>query len=515
MSAPADPWSVPETIPPLGEFLAYAWVNRRLATTTFAAVLLPLLLLSAILPAHYEATATLAVLPAPEFTVRQDAGSRAQNASALAMDQIMKAEAEILASDDLHDAAIGTLGLATLDSDLAEPRHGLRPLHALRWLASPWLGASDDSDAGRRARALERFGQQLTVHATKDGNVIELHFTHRDPTVAARALDALLAAYAQRRARIYDDPQARTVRGERDSIARDAVAADQRLAGFKATHRIANFEQERDLLIKRLSDTDQARADAASTEAENTARAAFLAAELRRLPATVGLYREFDPDIRLQTLDDSLADLRGRLAAARVHYRETSRLVTDLRAQLAARTAERATLAADASPSVRRSGRSPAIDQLQLDLARATTERAAAAARRQALERSETGLTLRIATLNAAERGLGALQRDKDLRDEALRTASQVLAERSMVEAAETLRLANVRVIQPARVPQRPTDLKLLLALAGFVLGAGAAAGALVWRFAGRPAFFTAAGLAQASGLPVLAVFTQAEPTAV
>ena len=70
--------------------------------------------------------------------------------------------------------------------------------------------------------------------------------------------------------------------------------------------------------------------------------------------------------------------------------------------------------------------------------------------------------------------------------------------------------MANVRVIQPARPPQRQTLTRLLICLASILLGA---VGILLWFLVGyavQPTFLTGEGLAHATGLPVLGVFSRA-----
>jgi hypothetical protein len=68
--------------------------------------------------------------------------------------------------------------------------------------------------------------------------------------------------------------------------------------------------------------------------------------------------------------------------------------------------------------------------------------------------------------------------------------------------------MANVRVIQPARPPQRQTLTRLLICLASLLLGALAV---LLWFLVGyamQPTFLTAEGLGYATDLPVLGVFS-------
>ena len=87
--------------------------------------------------------------------------------------------------------------------------------------------------------------------------------------------------------------------------------------------------------------------------------------------------------------------------------------------------------------------------------------------------------------------------------------ASRVLAEQHMTEAEDALRLANVRVIQSARVPQRPNKTGMLIVIAGVLLGIVSASLWAVRDLAIHPTLLTPEGLAHATGLPVLGVFAR------
>jgi len=491
---------------PFVEVLAHVRARRPRAWKIYAGIVAASLMIAAILPPRFYATATLAVLPAPEFTVRQDAGSRVLSTSALAMDQVMKAETEILQSTDLHQAALQTVGMARV-----YPRAtGVvgRLITAIGHAAlSPWIAFPADTETARLDAALHRFDNDLTVLPTKDANVITVSFRHHDGTIAAQIVNALLAAYARRREQLYDDPQAATVRHETEHLGDAVGMADAALADFKARHAISDYAAERDLMVRRQSAAAQALADADASLTEQQARLATLTRQIGLIPASVTLYRERDPDTRLQTIDASLVDLRSQIAAAQVHYRDSSHKVTDLFAQLKARDEERARLARDKTPSVERAGRSLASDSLLLDRARAATEAAAAAARAVSLRRELRDITARLVSLTGEEAALADLERRKSAADAAFSSASQVLAERQMTEAEDALRLANVRVIQPARTPLHAAPIPLFVIIAGTLLGALAAC---VWCVSGvliRPTLLTAEGLGQATGLPVLATF--------
>ncbi|MEJ0047286.1 MAG: hypothetical protein WDN04_15100 [Rhodospirillales bacterium] len=498
--------------PPIGEFLAHLRARRRGALGIFAATVATGLVIAALLPPRFRATATLAVLPAPEFTVRQEAGSRAFNSSALALDQIMKAETVILESDELHAGTMGALGVASiypsLDPESAQPAPLRLLADAAHFLLAPWRVTPLDPQAALQDRALDWFADDLTVLPAKESNIITVTFGHRSGAVAAQVLNTMMARYAQRRGHVYDDPQLTAVRGETDALGVAVREADAELAGYKKAHAISDSAAERALLLQRQSDAAQSLADALAASAEQHARLATLEQQIRGIPPSVPLYREQDHDTRLAAIDASLLALHENIGIARTNYRDTSRKVTDLVTQLEVREAERASVATPKNPSVVRDGRSLAIDPLLVDRAHAATEEAAAVARVRALHTELSDIAASLGRLEATETSLTNLMRRKNVADANFAAASRVLAEQRLTEAEDALRMANVRVIQPARAPQRPTATRKLICLASVLLG-GLVAG--IWFLLGyvvRPTFLTADGLAYATGMPVLGMFS-------
>jgi uncharacterized protein involved in exopolysaccharide biosynthesis len=161
------------------DFLAYARSRARQLTYIFLTLFGLAALVSALIPPHYKATATLAILPSPEFTVRQDAGSHTATAAMLALDQIMKSEIAILSSDDLYKSTIDDFGIGRLYPEIVE--HAPSPwlariaLSAWHWVSRPWLPESRQSDADR---ALKKFSDHIRISPSKDSNVIDITYGH-------------------------------------------------------------------------------------------------------------------------------------------------------------------------------------------------------------------------------------------------------------------------------------------------------------------------------------------------
>jgi uncharacterized protein involved in exopolysaccharide biosynthesis len=503
--------TLPEAPPSFREFGYHLYAELGSSLRVFGMVFGIFLLVAALLPASYRATATLAVLPAPEYTVRGAAGSHDSSTSALALDQIMKAESAILDSDELHGATLRRLGPAWVYPDIYGPDRrslAVRLLHGL-WsvLTAPWRVTPADPVAARDARGLRRFESDFQVLPTKDANVMTVSLNNHDPRLAAAGVNTLLDLYAARRTRLFDDPQVEIVRKAVVAGAAKAAAADQALAAYKRLNGLSDNGQQRALLLKRLDAARSAMAEAAANRTEQQARVAAINQVLRAEPANVGIFREQDPDTRLLAINTSLGDLQAKLAAARLRYLDTSRVVTTLTAQIGAENAEASRLGHDPAASVVRQGRNPNLDILRLDRGRASAELAAAAARFAAEGHEAAESQGQLDQLDAAEAGFLALQRDATAAGDDFASASRILADRHLSESEDLLRLANVRVIQPATVPQIPRPIPLLVIGAGFVVAMLAAFGRVVGRFVLHPVFLTGEGLEMATGLPVLAVF--------
>jgi uncharacterized protein involved in exopolysaccharide biosynthesis len=521
---PHDPNRVnPDDPAPLVEFLAFAYVRRRGAAAIFVGTVALAFAISAMLPSYYRATAWLAILPSPEFTVRQEAGSRAATSSVLALDQVMKAESEILQSDDLHEQTIRGMaadtGRAAGDAAAAlypelDPqappsladRIGHAVIHYALW---PWRDDAKAHPEGSMDAALRRFSDSLVVLPNKDSNVIKATFVNANPSLAARALNALLAQYAQRRRSIYNDPQLAVAQKEAELTQKAVTVADEKLSRFKSAHGFSDLATERGLLLKQTSDATQRLFDAETQDVQSEARLAVLDRQIEKIPSTPMLYQENDTDLRLQALDAALVDLRGRLTTAREHYRDNSQLVSSLRSQIVAREFERKTAQQAHTPSILRSGRSPALDPLLVDRAHSAADRDAARATAVSVSGELAWLRGQLATLNADESQLADLSRRKAAADADFAIAQQVVQEQTLTEAEDARRLANVRILQPARVPVYPTLTKMLIRLAGVVFGFAASFGWLLCRFPFETTVLTEAGLAHVTKLPVLAVFSR------
>jgi uncharacterized protein involved in exopolysaccharide biosynthesis len=154
-----------------------------------------------------------------------------------------------------------------------------------------------------------------------------------------------------------------------------------------------------------------------------------------------------------------------------------------------------------------RFGRNLATDTLVVDKVHAAADLASAIAQSVAIHAEISSLNGALETLAADETGLADMTRRKEAADASFAAASRAAAEQRLTEAEDARRLANVRIIQPARVPQHPTWTKPLVCIAGALIALLCALCWLIGGFVTSDTLLTEAGLAYATGLPVLGVF--------
>ncbi|MBV9783368.1 MAG: hypothetical protein JO264_06070 [Acidisphaera sp.] len=495
----------------LREILASLHRDRWKILAAAALTFLAACLLAFALPARYTARSTLLVLLGSEYTVRPEAGSQTLVNDALDREQILKSEIGILGSDDLHLAVISSIGVGRLYPRLLQPpgrlaqaRAALRDLIDQAQLA---LGL----DIVRRPTpealdlALTRFDDALDIVPVKDGSIVDVSFRHQDPELAAAAVNTLVTLYLQRRQAVYVDTQSAMLRDQMAAVRGQLDAATKQLTEFKTGHGIVDFAAERGMLLHQRDELAVALHEADDAVAQATGRLAALKAQLAAMPPTITQYTDTDSDARLATLRNSIQELQGRRDGLLAHYLPESRPVTELRDEIAARQAEFDRLRGDASVSASRIGRNATYDALDLDRDRVGVELQAAQARRQVLAAQLADVDAGLHRLDENEPALQRLTRQLEVAEDNYRTTARLLQDRVVIEDVAARRAANVRVVQPARVPVRPGSLAGLILLAGVLLSAMAGAATAMLADFARSGFISAERLERTLRIPVLA----------
>jgi uncharacterized protein involved in exopolysaccharide biosynthesis len=490
--------------------LAHAFRWRRRLAACFAAIMGVTVLLALVATPKYPATSSLLVLLGSEYTVRGNAGEATQASSTPDHEQILRTEAEILQSDALQRETIRTVGLQRLYPEYLDPGWTHRIAHALLGgiqdvLAFIGLMPEHPTAPDPVALAQLRFDRDFSATVLKQGDAIQLEFDHKDPATAAAVVNTLVQLYLDHRRTLYADGQLPLVQAEATRLRGILLAADQRIADFKASNGIASFDTRRDILLHQQGDTEKELAAAQTEYDQVTARLATLRGQLGTTQEWSAQSDDIETETRVSDLRTSLDGLRGRLAQMDTVYVGSGRAVQAVRAQIAAREAELASTLRNRAPTTLHTGENPVWQALQEDALRAAAEQQSARARREAASTELDKLRAELVALGALEQQWQGLQRQRSVAEDDYKSAARLVADREMVESIAAAKQASVRQIAPAAVPVKPEPLRLLILLGGTVLAAFGTGGVLLGSNLLRGVYLLPSELEQDLGIAVLA----------
>jgi len=167
-----------------------------------------------------------------EYVNRPEAGDTGA-LMLLQMEEVVNSETRILSSRELIEKVLATLKVETVYPELAtSPPSTMPPLQA----------------------AVLAFGKNLTVEGVKKSNVIEVAFRHKDPQVAARAVNLLVDFYKEKHLQLFSDPQPSLSKTQLAEYEANLKESETRMEAFKRKNRVFSPEEQRSLLLKRYQE---------------------------------------------------------------------------------------------------------------------------------------------------------------------------------------------------------------------------------------------------------------------
>ncbi len=437
----------------------------------------------------YTANSSLVVRLGREYVYNPRVGDAGRGA-APANDEVIQSEMEILGSTEVKAAVLRDVGLPKLFPDLARRYEAAR---------SP-TGGSAKAQQAVQGEALRRMDTALKVWAAPDTSVVRLSFQHKDPLVAATALNTLVDEYLRYRRAVLLARDVGPLAAQRRDFEVRLAGADKAFTDFLTANGIGDFDSEKQSLAQLygqlLGDSYAARAQLSETQG----RLGVTAAQVSASPSEISLYRDLDHSAadKLATLKVELQDLQGR-------YRADTQPVKDKQAQVDAMS-RLAAAEAGGTASVRR-GANPVFQALQTERNTLAAQARSLSARAATLQAELDRVIARRQKLAQIEPQYQALLRDRDL----LAGNVKAFAAREQdSQAAQALSAQGgddtVRVVQRAYAPTKGSSGRaVVIALAGLFGAFAALCLGLVSTFLGR-GFPSAASAERTLELPVLAV---------
>ncbi len=408
----------------------------------------------------YQSKSMLLVLLGPEYGARPIAGETAASGINVAPEQLLRTEADILNSDDLHRTVIQQIGAATLYPELLKPPGAVAQLISQgRKYIDELLGKiepprqSPENELLLRAEKL--FIKNFGVTPDDKSHIIQLSFQNTNPEVAAETLKALEARYLELRGKLFADRQAVIVQAQQKQTGAQLAAADAKLAEFKRAHNVANFAERQRILMAEQGALEDQMSKADATTAGLQARLDSLTAQLRlasgqtngkgtpnaanALQGIVGAYQK-----RQQ---DALTTYRGSPAydAARTDMMKAQEEVARMRSQ--------------------------AAFTIQQDYDKTAADLRASQATVDAIKPQLQKIASDLAAINADESQVHELERSRAVLEDSYRAIAKVATDREVIENVAAKEQPSVRVVTEPRVPDAAQPIRIEVMLAGLIVG--------------------------------------------
>lgn len=448
--------------------------KRRLLIAGFAAFVFSLTALFTLLAKPvYQVSATLLVNKARAEVPLAPTDSAQLIISQLS-EQDLNSEIEILKSRGLIEEVLRTLDV----DETVRPKSGLAATAKgamKRILGQPELSYFDTLVLHLQAR--------LEITPIRKSNVIRIAYRSLDPEWAHHVVETLIERYLDRRAQMYQSPQALAFFDRQMRTAEEQLRADERnLEQFveAASITIVKGPQGSDvlapqkaLIMERLASLESALGDA-EVEYEATLReGTSLSERLVEEPDRLVSSNRLNQDAASEEIERGLAALRLERDRLLQDFKPDSRFVRDVETQIL--LAEQRLAELRSAKGVGGTETNPIYQQLKSDLLRAEARLEGTGARMSSLSAQVAAERRKLEDLNSKAFDLENLRRRAQVSEEDYLLYRKKFEEARISAAMDRQKLINVAIAQPSQLPLQPesqgTVRRLLFGLAVGVLG--------------------------------------------
>ena len=282
-----------------------------------AAIVMGMALIYLLTGARYRAQMKLLVRPG-----RADAPVSAQANAPLDLTRLaiteeeLNSEVELLQDDEVLRKVVEETGLGGRDW-----------LHLLRM---------NEGRPERIERAARQLGKKLQVEPVKKTNLITVKYASSDPAMAAKVLQSVAKAYLEKHAAVHRPQGEFPFFAQQTSESRQQLDdAEQKLMQFMVGHNVVAADQERDLVLQKVSATDASYHETRAELVETQQRMQVLQSQLAKLPErTTTQVRSADNAEVMAALKSSLQTLQVKRIELLTKFEPSHRLVQEVDQQI-------------------------------------------------------------------------------------------------------------------------------------------------------------------------------------
>jgi uncharacterized protein involved in exopolysaccharide biosynthesis len=353
--------------------------------------------------------------------------------------------------------------------------------------------------------AILQFQKQLSVEGIKKSNVIQVSFQHKDPGIAAKAVNMLVEFLKEKHLQVYSDPKSSFLEQQLSTYEQRLKESQNQLEVFKQKYQVFSLEEQRTLLLKQRTDLDTVLKTAQNQIRELRNKLSSLKNQMRTVSKDVPLYTETE---RYKIIDDAKAQhlsLQLKEQELLQKYNEDTALVVNLRKEIKIVLDFIKKQEEDLKGKVR-TGQNIVYQDLEREMIKAEAELSSQEAKHASLLGQVGQLDREIQTLDLRENELQNLKRELAANERNFKTYLEKVEEALISDDLNRLKMTNISVIQAASAPAKPIKPKKALNIAlGIILGAVSGLGLAFFNEYTAQGLSTPESAERRLGLPVLA----------
>ncbi len=472
----------------LRDFLAILFKRKVAILTIFLATVITVAVGSFLMSPTYEARSSLLVKFGREFIYRAEVGDKAPMIS-FNQEEAVNSEINILTSRDIIERVIKTIGLENIYPELAKnPPSRMTPMEA----------------------AVTAFQKKLTAEGIKKSSVIEVSFQHKDPKVAARAVNLVVDFFKEKHLAVHSGTESTFLESQTDLYDQELKNSENRLEAFKQKNRVFSLDEQRSLLLKQRTELDTSLKSTRNRIDELGKKLSSLRGQMKGILADKKNYTQTERDkiivearAKLLTLQLSEQDLSSK-------YTDNNRLLVNVRQEIQIVRDFLKEQEEAIGGKVKTSN--PVYQEAEKGAINAEAEEASLRVKAATLQAQIGQLDNEIRTLDLQEKDLQGLKREVTTNDKNFRTYQDKKEEARISDEMNRQKLANISVIQAAVVPSKPIKPKKALnILLSIILGAVSGLGFAFLSEYTSQRFTSPESVEQRLGLPVLVTIPMKE----
>ncbi len=472
----------------LREHLTVLFKHKRKILAVFVTVLATAAAAAFLMTPIYKADSSLLVKIGREYLNRPEVGENTP-AMALSQEEINNSEIQILTNRDLAEKVISSVKMETIYPKLREttPKN-MNPMDA----------------------AVEIFRKNLKVEGVRKSGVIHISFRHKDPHVAAAALNRLVELYKEKHLQVFSDPKSSFLEMQLSEYGQKLKDSENSLQAFKQKTGVYSLEEQRSLLLHQRGELETSLMITQNSISELQKKLASLKANMDSLTRNKTLFTNTEREKIIVDAKSKLLALQLEELELLKKYAPTNRLVVNVRKELQTVRDFLKEQESDIAGKVMTGNQ--VYQNTEIERIKAETELNAQKAKYVVLSRQVAILDGKIRSLDFSEKDIQKLKRDQAINEKNYQTYTEKSEEARITDDMNRLKMANISVIQNASVPAEPVrPKKLLMILLGFIGGTVGGLGLAFWAESASQSFSTPEKVEKRLCLPVLAVIANRE----